>query len=60
MWFLKFLLGFVFIISMCLVLISLMRDLSGGNRNTDEWEGKFRLAAMAVAGVSFGILMAIL
>lgn len=59
MWIIKFFLGMVFIISFCLVLISLMRDASGSN-NDYKWEAKFRLYAMSAAAVSFGLIIAML
>lgn len=61
MWFLKFVLGFVFIFSFHLVLISLMRDLSNINVTNDEVakEGWFRLTAILISAVSFAILISL-
>lgn len=58
MWFLRFLFGVIFIVAFCLVLISLMRDLSNAS-NDDKWEAKFRLYAIIASAVSFGILSAL-
>ena len=58
MWFLRLLFGVIFIVAFCLVLISLMRDLSNAN-NDDKWEAKFRLYAIIASAVSFGILSAL-
>lgn len=61
MWFLKFIFGFTFIGSFHIILISLMRDLSNVNVTNKEImaESKFRLIAIIVSAVSFGILISL-